>query len=298
MHRFLPWIFLSLCAAAYGGEATPVAQDDAGQQAYSAGWSNGSNGGGGFAAWNFQTLTGSGNSNAGFYIATASDHPDLKGAAKDGKAFGLYANGISFESAVGFRPFSTSVAVGQSVSVMLQTGVFERKFDTDSDATGSVGITLRTGTAGSTIEDYNKGSRFEFGTYVGVVDYQIYDGQDDHDTGVLFDDGGVKLKFTLTGPDTYDLEITTLADQKTKTLTGRKLAGPAGGTIDSLCIFDRNWEKNDAYFNELEVLPAAAASGSPSPAGSPSPSATPSASPAASATPAGAPVPGVTPAGL
>jgi hypothetical protein len=294
MNRYFPWVFLSLCALAQGGESAPVAQDDATQAAYSGGWTNASNGGSGFAGWNFQTLTGSGNSNAGFYIATASDHPDLKGAAKDGKAFGLYANGINFESATAFRVFSTSLAVGQSVGVAWQTGVFEKKFDTDADATGSVGITLRTGTGGNGVEDYNNGARFEFGTYEGVADYQIYDGQEDHDTGVPFSDGGVRLKFTLTAPDLYDLEITTLADQKTKTLSGRKLAGAAGASIDSLCIFDRNWEKNDAYFNDLEVLPAAAASASPSSADAP----TSSASPAPGASPAAAPVPGVTPPGL
>jgi hypothetical protein len=217
-----------------------------------------------------QTLTGSGNSNAGFYVANAGDHPDLKGSAKEGKAFGLYANGVNFESATAFRTFSKPVEVGQSVGVTFETGVFEKKFDVDSAAAGSVGITLRSGTAGNGIDDYNKGARFEFGVYAGTANYQIYDGQDDHDTGIAFIPGGVKLKFTLTGADTYDLEVTTLADQKTKTLSGRKLGGTAAGTIDSLCIFDRNWEKNDAYFNDLLVSPAA-----PAPSASPSPAATP-----------------------
>jgi hypothetical protein len=302
MHCSLPLIFLTLSIPAYG-DANPVAQDDARQAAYGAEWTNGSNGGSGFTAWNQQMLTGSGNSNAGFYIASVGDHPDLKGATKNGKAFGLYANGINFEVASAFRGFSAPVAVGQSVSITWQTGVFERKFDVDSDAAGSVGFTLRTGNAGSGVDDYNKGARFEFGVYAGLVDYQIYDGQDDHDSGVLFDDGGVKLKFTLTGPDTYDLDITTLADQKTKTLKARKLGGAAGGTVDSLCIFDRNWEKNDAYFNDIEVLPAAAPAAattvSPSPTASPAASAEPSSSPVASPSPAaGAPIPGVTPAGL
>ena len=295
MYRWLPYIFLGVAFTACADNAAPVAQDDAAQSAYATGWANATNGGAGFAAWNFKTLTGSGNSNAGFYVASASDKPDLKGAAKDGKAFGLYANGTDFEAAAAFRGFSAPVAVRQSVVATWETGVFEKKFDADSPAAGSVGLTLRTGTAGDGIEDYNKGARFEFGVYAGTGNYQIYDGQNDHDTGVAFSDGGVKLKVTLTGTDTYDLEVTTLADQKTKTLSGRKLGGTAGGTIDSLCIFDRNWEKNDAYFNDFEVLPAASVSSSASPAGaSPSPA---SASPSPSAAPS-APPPGALPAGL
>jgi hypothetical protein len=267
-----PLIFLAPAIAAFGADASPVAQDDAGQSAYTSGWTNGSNGGTGFGNWVFQTLTGDGNSSAGFYVATASDHPDLKDAAKDGKAFGLYANGVNFEVASAFRPFSTPVATGQSVTVTWETDVFAKKFDTDSDAKGSVGITLRSGTDASSIEDYNKGARFEFGTYAGLADYQIYDGGDDHDSGVLFSGGTVKLKFTLTGPDTYDLEVTTLPDGKVKTLSGRKLGGTAGGSIDSLCIFNRNWEKSDAYFNGLAVQPASPAANS---SASPSPSASP-----------------------
>jgi len=274
--------FLCLAFTAYGDGATPVAQDDAGQSAYGSGWVNGSNGGTGFGAWGFQTLTGTGNSSAGFYVATASDHPDLQGAAKDGKAFGLYANGVNFEVSSAFRAFSAPVAPGESVVVTWQTGVFLRKFDTDSDAMGSVGITLRSGTAGGAVDDYNKGARFEFGIYEGMPNYQIYDGQDDHDTGVAFSPGGVRVKITLTSADTYDLEVTTLADHKVTTLKGRKLGGDAGGTLDSFCIFDRNWETNDAYFDDFEVLPGTAPANSSPSAGTSSPAAPSSPSPTAS----------------
>jgi hypothetical protein len=305
IHRRFPRIFVSLllaaaaASAARGDDAAPVAQDDATKEAYGSGWTDGSNGGSGFNAWSFKTLTGSGNSNAGFYIATATDNPDSKGVDQDGKAFGLYANGVNFEAASAFRALSTPLAVGQSVVVSWQTGDFEKKFDTDSGGTGSVGFTLRTGDQANAIDDYNNGARFEFGVYSGTPNYQIYDGQDDHDTGVPFNDEGVKVKLTLTGTDTYNLDITTLADQKTTTLTGRKLAGTAGGSIDSLCIFDRNWEKNDAYFNDIEVLPAGAAAAAPSaaPSAAAAGSAAPAASPSAAAT-SPLPVPGVTPAGL
>lgn len=295
MKRFLGLaIFLRISWAAQGQDSAPLGQDDAAQPAYSSAWADASNGGTGYGPWKQQTLTGEGESHAGFYIAAAADHGDLKGAAKDGKAFGLYANGTAYEIASVFRSFSKPIASAQSFVVSFEVGPFEKKFATDAPGSGSVGVTLRTGNEANSTDDYNKGARFEFGTYAGTPNYQIYDGEENHDTGIPFSDGGVKLKFTLVTADTYDLDVTTLGDQKTKTLSGRKLAGTAGGSIDSFCLFDRNWEKNDAYFNDFQVVAAAEAASTPAS----SPDASPSAAPAASATPVPPPAPGSTPGGL
>jgi hypothetical protein len=288
MKRFLCLaVLLGISVMGRAQGSSLAAQDDAAQAAYGASWADGTNGGSGYGPWKQQTLTGEGESHAGFYIVVATDHPDLKGAAKDGKAFGFYANGTGYEIASAFRPFARPVAVGQLFVVSFQVGPFEKKFATDSPSGGSVGITLRSGNEANSTDDYNKGARFEFGTYAGSPNYQIYDGEENHDTGVPFSDGGVKLKFTLVTADTYNLEVTTLADQKMQTLAGRKLGGTAGGQIESFCLFDRNWEKNDAYFNDFEV---GNSSGADSPAASPSPT--------ASATPIVPPAPGTTPGGL
>ena len=39
-------------------------------------------------------------------------------------------------------------------------------------------------------------------------------------------------------------------------LAGRHLAGTAGAPIASFCLFDRNGETNDAYFNGFQILQA------------------------------------------
>ena len=103
------------------------------------------------------------------------------------------------------------------------------------------------------MDDYNKGVRFEFGFYEGQGNYQVYDGEEKHDTGVAFTDAGLSVTFTLVTADTYALEITTLADKKTTKLSGRKLAGTAAGALDSFSIFNRDGEKSDAFFNGFQV---------------------------------------------
>jgi hypothetical protein len=234
-------------------ESTNVAEDDASQ--YS-GWENAKNGGSGFSAW---TLTTEGNDterHSGFFIAETKNNSDLNGIAKDDKAFGLYANGAGFEQAVAYRSFEKPLQVGDSFSFMMEHGQFEKKFEKDDStpgATGSIGLVLRSSNANSSVADYNKDAVFEFGFYQGKSNYQIYDGSgaDKMDSGVAFTDGGVSVTVTLTGSDTYDLEIQTMKDKKVTKLPGRKLT--SGSPIQSMAVFDRNGEKYDAFFNQFQV---------------------------------------------
>lgn len=231
-------------------EPTNVAEDDASQSAYGGGWDNGKNGGTGFGAW---TVTSEGNDNdrhAGFYIAETKDKPDLNGIAKGDKAFGLYANGSGFEQAVAYRALEKPLTVGDSFSFMMENGVFQKKFEKDDLTPGSVGLVLRTGNTNSSTNDYNSGAVFEFGYYNGKGNYQIYDATENTDSGVAFVDSGISVTVTLTAADTYDLEIQTMKDKKVTKLPGRKLKS---GAIESFAIFDRNSEKNDAFFNQLQV---------------------------------------------
>ncbi len=235
-------------------ESTVIAQDDASQSAYDGQWDNTKNGGTGFSNW---TLTTEGNDNerhAGFFIADTKNNPDLNGIMKNDKAFGLFANGSGFEQAVGYRAFEKPLQVGDSFSFMMDNGMFEKKFDKDDPTPGSVGIVLRTSNASSSVADYNKDAVFEFGYYNGKDNYQIYDGSgaDKADSGVPFTDSGISVTVTITGPDTYDLEIQTLKDKNVTKLPGRKLSG-SGGSIQSFAIFDRNGEKYDAFFNQFQI---------------------------------------------
>lgn len=234
-------------------DQTNVAEDDASQEAYNGGFDSGKNGGSGFGEWKMTNEGNDDNRHSGFYVATTENNQDLNSIAKNGKAWGLFANGTGFEQAVAYRAFSQPLAVGDSFSFLMENDVFEKKFETDDPSGGSVGLTLRTSNATDSTSDYNKDAVFEFGSYQGKPNYQIYDGtgEDKTDSGVPFTDTGVTVTVTITGEDSYDLEIQTMSDKKLTKLPGRKLK--AAGAISSLAIFDRNSEKHDAYFNSLQV---------------------------------------------
>jgi len=234
-------------------ESMVVAEDDASQSAYGGQWDNSKNGGSGFSNW---TLTTEGNDNdrhSGFFIADPKNNTDLKTIVKNDKAFGVFANGTGFEQAVAYRAFEKPLQVGDSFSFMMQTESFEKKFETDDPTPGSIGVTLRTSNANASVADYNKDAVFEFGHYQGKNNYQIYDGTgpDKTDSGVAVSDSGVSVTVTITGADTYDLEIETMKDKNVVKLPGRKLSN--GGSIQSFAIFDQNGEKYDAFFNQLQV---------------------------------------------
>jgi hypothetical protein len=246
-------IALSLSLASAYGESSVIAEDDASESAYGGSWDNSKNGGSGFSNW---TLTTEGNDNdrhSGFFIADPKNNPDLNGIAKNDKAFGLFANGPGFEQAVAYRGFEKPLQAGDSFSFMMENGQFEKKFDKDDPTPGSVGVVLRSGNANSSVNDYNKDALFEFGYYMGKGNYQIYDGSgaDKNDSGIAFTDSGVSVTVTITGPDTYDLEVQTMKDKNVVKLPGRKLS--ASAAVQSMAVFDRNSEKYDVFFNQFQV---------------------------------------------
>ena len=247
---------LLLAAQFACAEPTNIAEDDAAHSGYSGSWGNDKNGGSGFAAW-ITTSEGTGaDQHAGFFIAETSSNSDLNGIAKDGKAFGLFANGAGFEQAVAFRAFNKPLETGDSFSFMIETGGFEKKSDKETAGGGAIGLVLRSGSASSSPADYNAGAMFEFGHYQGTTNYQIHDGTQNSDSGVAFTDSGVIVTVTVTGSDSYDLEIQTAKDKNLTKLPGRKF-GSAGsaksGSIESMAVFNRNGEKNDAYFNGFQI---------------------------------------------
>ena len=247
----IPLFAALLCAALVNAnEVSAAGKDDTSQSAYGSGW-NESGGGSGFGDWKFQESHGPTESFAGHFLADSGTNPEMGTVAVSSKAFGLYANGSEFETAAAFRAFSTALKAGDSFSFQMVNPAIEQKGATDNPGAGSIGLTLRSGNAADAPDDYNKGSRFEIINLKGQGNYQLYDGDPGHDTGVAFSDKGIAVKLTLTSEDTYDLEITTLADKKTTKLTGRKFSG--SGSIGSFCIFDRNGEKADGFFNSFVV---------------------------------------------
>ena len=246
-------LFAVALVAALANAKEPLAavKDDAGQSAYNGGW-NESGGGSGFGSWKFQESHGPTDSFAGHFLADTGNNPELGPVATGGKAFGLYANGSEFETAAAFRTLSTPLQAGDSFSFQMVNQAIEQKGATDNPGAGSIGLTLRNGKDANVPDDYNKGSRFELINLKGQGNYQLYDGDPGHDTGVAYSDKGITVTITLTSADTYDLEITTLSDKKTSKLTGRRFSG--SGSIESFCIFDRNGEKADGFFNNFQVI--------------------------------------------
>jgi len=255
----IPALSLAICTfaplRAQADDRAILAEDDASQSSYNDGWKTDSGGGSGFGNWTLRSASKQGaQSHAGFYTATKGQNPDLQGAAIRDKSFGLYANGEDYEIATAFRPLKKPLAVGQTFSFLLEHGRFEKKFENGDPTGGSIGITLRSGNSSSDCDDYNKHARFEFGCYQGKDTYQIYDGSNKQDTGVPVTSGGLSISLTLLTADTYEVEITTLADHKTVTLKDRRFGGDAGTKIESFCVFDRNSEKYDAYFNGFQII--------------------------------------------
>jgi hypothetical protein len=247
----LHFLLLLLAPLAFA-ESTVVAEDDASESAYSSmQWDNSKNGGRGFTNWTLTVESKGDKSYAGFYIGDSSISSASESIAKNKRAFGAFANGAGFEQAVGYRGFEKPLKAGDSFSFMIENGTFEKKGDEDDPTPGSIGLTLRTGNANSSVADYNKDVVFEFGYYQGKSNYQIYDGTENSDSGVALADGGVSVTVTITGSDSYDLEIQTMKDKKLTKLAGRKLKNSS--PIQTFAIFDRNGEKNDAFFNQFQV---------------------------------------------
>ncbi|MDW8349146.1 MAG: hypothetical protein RML49_02625 [Verrucomicrobiae bacterium] len=232
-----------------------IADDRASNPEYNNGWSSGQNGGYGFGEWKLiaQPSDDASRTYSGHFIAQDVDHSDLNGVATDGRAFGLYANGHRFEKAVAFRPLKEPLKIGDTFSIKLEHGDFVKKFDIDSPDPGSVGFTIRTGNAQNTENDYKTGARFELSYHKDKNNYTLIDKDGEFDTGVNYTDSGISVSFTLTGPDTYDLEIICLSDRSIKTFTGRHLAGEAGAPIESFALFAYNTEKSNAYFNNIQI---------------------------------------------
>src|SRR6266849_8304852 len=107
-------------------DQTNVAEDDASQEAYNGGFDNGKNGGSGFGEWKMTIEGNDENRNSGFFVATTDNNKDLNGIAKNGKAWGLFANGTGFEQAVAYRSLKEPLAAGDSFSFMMENGKIEK----------------------------------------------------------------------------------------------------------------------------------------------------------------------------
>src|SRR5262249_47428517 len=156
-----------------------VAADEAGNAAYSGGWSNGSNGGTGVFPWG---LVPPPHGSSGFFVFYSNNngsHARPRNNSAHNNALGTYCN--SRNNAVATRPFAAALAVGQSFGAQMDNGFI--------DNGSSVGISLAnsSGTA-----------RFTFDFLGGNSNYRITDAAGTFDTTIGFTDGGMTTALDLT----------------------------------------------------------------------------------------------------
>lgn len=259
----IPFLLAALFPlAAYAADRVNMAEDEASHSAYNNGWNPDQNSGSGFGAWTLRFKAGTGeHTHSGFFIAGSDEETRISNIATGGKAFGMFANGVEYEAAVAFRTFNAPLQPGDSFSVLLKCEDFIPKFENDDPQPGAIGFSLRNGANAEAWDEYQVGARLEFGFYQGDANYQIRDGEPDSDSGVPMSPAGVAVTVTLVTPDTYDLEITPLDTRETKRLTGRRLGGDAGATLDSFALFNLDGESRDAFFNGFQVSRSAEAIG-------------------------------------
>lgn len=225
--------------------------DNAADPAYSGGWTNGSNGGIGFAPWILTASGVIGSSSNGYFIGTSTNNAfgTSPGIDVDGKSWGIYANSNNFTAA--YRGFDNAVPVGGGFRIDMRNGFIN---------TGNAdGFVLRTGNVTGSYTNYNTGSRFEF-LYIGgdsSNSYKVVDNAGLYNIGMPFTGTGLHLVFTLNTADTYTLQVIDNASGDTNAVVNGTLGGPAGTALDSLAIYNRNAGSDsqfDAFFNSIEIF--------------------------------------------
>ena len=275
--RLFAALLVAGCVAAHG-QSYIASEDEAFFDVYGDGWQTGDNGGRGFGAWRlFAPEMASNDADAkqyaGFFIAEAEREADLTGVAREGRAFGIFANGTGFESTVAFRPFDGALGPGDVFSLRFEFDGFERKFATDSEEVSSAGVGLRSETEAASMEALAASRALVVAVVEGLSTYQIFDAAGRFNTRVFLDPDGVEIGITLRGEGRYDLQLTTLGDEKATHFKGRKLRAPVAGTEDaetpgtaaeapetpepreirSFVVFNLNGGAHNAYFGALQV---------------------------------------------
>lgn len=167
----------------------------------------------------------------------------------------MWANGEYYEVAAAFRQFNKPLETNETFSLVMDNGLFEKRFDSDDPKPGVIGFSLRSSNSSETWDEVNLDARLVFGFFEGESNYRLIDGSEDADSGVPLSTTGIYVGVKLTSPDTYDIEIKTLGEnQVSKVLTGRKLGGDPGAPITSFTVFSQDGEKNDACFNSFRIF--------------------------------------------
>jgi hypothetical protein len=237
---------LSFAAPNRSSAAANIASDNAADPAYTAGWLTGTNGGTGFAPW---SIANANPADMGAIIGSSTANgatPPSAGIDVSGKSFGLYSHVPDFITAT--RKFTGgSLAVGQHVLIDFDNG----------PVTGLVSLNLRSGTS----------DRFQWfvdtGLGTGNYSLEVKQGLSNVglNTGIPFTADGLHLDFTLTGTDTFALDVTPAAGGSATHFTGT-LTGNAGTGLDTIAFVNDDAglsPTHNTYINNLVVTPEPAA---------------------------------------
>lgn len=208
------------------------AADHAGSSAYNDGWQVTDNGGAGFGEW--QLYTSSTNpSHNGRFISSGS------GIDIGIPAWGLYANSGNLSEAK--RVFASALTTAQIFRVKLQNGFI--------DPGSGVGVGLQN-IGGDTL--------WQFFFNGGDTNYNITGAS----TDIGWNNNGIEIEFTLTGPSAYRADITPHGGSKLS------ITGSLENYADMSVRVFRAWNWNagsgsdfDVFFNELQVVEATPTSG-------------------------------------
>jgi len=253
---------LTLPLAGYA-QSYVAGEDEAYYDAYSDGWQTGDWSGRGFKDWRLfapEYGTAGEEQYAGFFIANAEVEADLAGAASEGRAFGIYANGTGFEETAAFRAFERPLAEGDVFSLRFEFDGFGSKFERDADGISSVGIALRYTESATDLSELSTGRALVLAIIEGLSTYQILDAGGRLNTRVFIDEAGIELGVTAGADGRYDLQITTLSDNVRHTFADRRMnlpdpdrAAAEDASLKSFALFNLNGGANNAYFGAFQL---------------------------------------------
>ncbi len=224
--------FLTLAATTFVAHAAAPAFDNAAQPAYADGWEAGDNGGSGFGAWTFV--------GQGFIGTSTANGNSMGGIDSSGVSFGLFSNAGAPANAQAIRPFSSSLAVGET---------FMMDFDNGFVATGGI--------VGFALRNAANNSLFQF-TFTGGENFYRIEGSTSQTTAHGFTSDGMRTSFTLTSESTFSFSVQFNDNMALEVFTGT-LANP-GGAITNLRLLafnttDPNGSLSDVFYNNLQVIP-------------------------------------------
>jgi hypothetical protein len=208
-----------------------IASDNAGNIAYTGGFSVGTNGGFGFNPWTINSNNG-GNGSAGSFIG----NPSTGGiTGMSASSFGLYANPTGSGASVDAdRSFAAPLQVGQSFS-------FDWGINFDSGAGGAKGFNLYTGAPGvDQIVNVNNGGDASI-TVNGV------------NTGFSY--GTNVMTWTFTYTSSTRLDFTANDRDGTGTYSGNVTISAAPNSFRFYAFQMQAGDSAQPYFNNLTVVP-------------------------------------------